>query len=891
MVSTCGPFRFTSNFDSGNFHKIELLDKCRPGAGHGLDYEVNLWTKPDCYGTPYENGNRTWFHFGIRGGKPLGNLKLNILNLNKQVKLFHQGMQPVFRILPERPHWERVPDRLIVNETLDHICSISFRQRLPEDPKKSTLYIAFSYPFSYAELREWLTRLDEIFAQPIPPDFCFDRIKVPLPQDAERSLVCAALPSEDEIYYYRECACYSLEGRNIDLITVTSLYGMASEREERLLNLFPDSSYPRPFRFPFKKVVFLSARVHPGETPSTFVLNGFFKFVLERHDPRAILLRRLFVFKFIPMLNPDGVARGHYRTDPRGVNLNRVYLNPSPTLHPSIYAARKLLLYYHHGHDVPDDYEYPEDQSEPEISPECSTSKISSSGSGLTNDANACSLDGSESMLNNSSLDSGVSSSSGESIKNSNCKGEVFSDKKIKKRRKNRVKAETRKKSFQDLLSKESTTGSSSSINLQVEETAIIMIENELPVMPHDGEVETFTMENVDMDTESHQCAFEACDEDSVLYTSDVVNSNSCGAPSPVEPASSPCKSVLSEKKAEAGPSVPLPKKKKELRKKSSKGKFDAEMFGLTVRKRMGSPELKLREKTFQRDGFGSPASISRNTSKTQHRFSETPSGVFLYIDMHGHATKRGIFMYGNHFPDVATQAECMLLPRLMSMNCPHFDFPACNFTERLMNMKDRRDGASREGSGRVACLKLTNLIRSYTLECNYNTGRMVNPVVCRPPSYGFVDPPSTVKIHHSPKFTPDLFEGTGRALAESVLDLTGHNPWSRLSYTEFKTLEGMRRWISNRLLHSPEYSQSRGSSLNTSAVKEKIIPKKSCSTTGCGIASVSTTSRASSAIINTSKKRSPKKRTGSKVLVELHPHRTGTSSSSHHCQIDLIVM
>lgn len=52
-----------------------------------LDHEINIWTKPDCYGTRFENGNRTWFYFSIRGGKPHGIVKLNVLNLNKQVKL------------------------------------------------------------------------------------------------------------------------------------------------------------------------------------------------------------------------------------------------------------------------------------------------------------------------------------------------------------------------------------------------------------------------------------------------------------------------------------------------------------------------------------------------------------------------------------------------------------------------------------------------------------------------------------------------------------------------------------------------------------------------------------------------------------------------------------
>jgi cytosolic carboxypeptidase protein 5 len=47
------------------------------------------------------------------------------------------------------------------------------------------------------------------------------------------------------------------------------------------------------------------------------------------------------------MLNPDGVARGHYRTDQRGVNLNRCYQDPDRDAQPTVFAARSVVCQLH----------------------------------------------------------------------------------------------------------------------------------------------------------------------------------------------------------------------------------------------------------------------------------------------------------------------------------------------------------------------------------------------------------------------------------------------------------------------------------------------------------------------------------------------------------------
>lgn len=620
MAIQCGGFVFTADFDSGNLAKVESVPKeidsgpDTGGGSEGVDYEFNVWPQADCAGTEFENGNRTWFHFGLKGGSAMKMIKLNIVNLNRQVKMFSQGMTPVFRNQSTRNQWERIREKPTFGYD-GSVFTLSFKHRLSDT--KSFTYFAFTYPYSYTDLQTHLFNIDSKF------------------NDSNQQ------GNADDIYYQRECVCYSLEGRRVDLLTISSHHDITTECEPRLPHLFPEESTCRPKKFVDKKVIFLSARVHPGETPSSFVMTGVINFLLTREDPIAQLLRKMYVFKIIPMLNPDGVARGHYRTDTRGVNLNRYYTNPSHVYHPSVFAARSLIIYHHYG---------TEEALESLLLPEIET-KVSD----LTLDkTNSSDMSHSSDKFDMSDVSHG---------------SDIF---------------ETSDKCNISDISRSS----------------------------------------------------DKCNVSDISHSSDAINTSN------------------------------------------------------------------------SQDGL-SP------TSTTQLPKQPEKSGLFLYIDFHGHASKKGIFMYGNHFQNPSDKVECMLLAKIMSVNSPHFHFHACNFTERIMYLRDRRDGLSREGAGRVAVGKITGLVRSYTLECNYNTGRIVNVV---PPSNRDPSKRNSLSLV-PPKYTPALFEEVGKALGVSILDMSNANPYSRIVNSEFHSLNGLRDWLRKVVTHE---SAAKLYKLKAKAVKER---------------------------------------------------------------------
>ncbi|NXD04664.1 CBPC5 protein, partial [Certhia familiaris] len=169
-------------------------------------------------------------------------------------------------------------------------------------------------------------------------------------------------------------------------------------------------------------------------------------------------------------------------------------------------------------------------------------------------------------------------------------------------------------------------------------------------------------------------------------------------------------------------------------------------------------------------------------------------SGLAYYVDLHGHASKRGCFMYGNNFSDENDQVENMLFPKLISLNSPYFDFTGCNFSEKNMYARDKRDGQSKEGSGRVAIYKALGIIHSYTLECNYNTGRSVNSIPGACHDNGRASPPPPPAFPS--RYTVELFEQVGRAVAVAALDMADCNPWPRIVLSEHTCLGNLRAWM-----------------------------------------------------------------------------------------------
>ncbi|XP_059223877.1 cytosolic carboxypeptidase Nna1 isoform X3 [Stomoxys calcitrans] len=298
FLTNCHPYNpeeydgleFESRFESGNLAKAVQITPAY--------YE--LYLRPDLY----TSRSRQWFYFRVRKTKRNMLYRFSIVNLIKSDSLYNDGMRPLMysthNAKTKNEGWVRCGDNICYyrndddnqpseEEEDNSSYTLTFNVEFQND--NDTVYFAHSYPYTYSDLQDYLM---EIQKNPTKSKFCKLRL-----------------------------LCRTLAGNNVYYLTVTT----PAATEELMKR---------------KKSIVISARVHPSETPSSWMMKGLMDFITGDSSV-AKRLRHKFIFKLIPMLNPDGVIVGNSRNSLTGKDLNRQYRTVIRETYPSIWYTKALI--------------------------------------------------------------------------------------------------------------------------------------------------------------------------------------------------------------------------------------------------------------------------------------------------------------------------------------------------------------------------------------------------------------------------------------------------------------------------------------------------------------------------------------------------------------------
>jgi hypothetical protein len=337
--------KFDSEFESGNL-------QCAIQRG---DKVYDLCLRPDLH-TP---GHTQWFYFSVSNihppsvierakcGLPVNpfiQIQFNIINFTKSDSSFSGGMKPVVYSMLDASskgigwvrqgsyieygpnQYQRLND---AGEGTDCYYTLTFTIEFHNI--NDTFLIAYSYPYTYSDHKLHITSLLNL-----------------------RS-------SSDVIRHYR--LCQTIGGNDCGLIVITNFLdvdgvGPLGSSCTPIPNMLPSfdvfmeqirsavqnskTGRPRMTHRPYRKAIFISSRVHPGETPASWIMKGLLDFLVDNSEA-ARILRQNFVFFIVPMLNPDGVMYGNNRCSLAGVDLNRQWKLPSKSQHPTVFHLKTLI--------------------------------------------------------------------------------------------------------------------------------------------------------------------------------------------------------------------------------------------------------------------------------------------------------------------------------------------------------------------------------------------------------------------------------------------------------------------------------------------------------------------------------------------------------------------
>uniref|UniRef100_A0A8D0EYH2 Peptidase M14 domain-containing protein n=1 Tax=Strix occidentalis caurina TaxID=311401 RepID=A0A8D0EYH2_STROC len=274
---------FEARFESGNLQKVVKVN----------EFEYQLTWRTDLYTSRHTQ----WYYFQVNNMQAGMPYHFTIVNFTKHNSLYKCGLRPLlYSEADAKKHkvgWRRTGDEIKyyknnAGQGRRQYFSLTWTFQFPHD--QDTCYFAHCYPYTYSNLQEHLVAISK---DPVKFKFCKIHI-----------------------------LCHSLAGNIVYVLTITSP--------------------PRSGKGTKKKAVTLTARVHPGETNSSWIMKGFLDYILGDSD-KAQLLRENFVFKVVPMLNPDGVIVGNHRCSLTGQDLNCKYGSNMKKFYPSIWYTRNMI--------------------------------------------------------------------------------------------------------------------------------------------------------------------------------------------------------------------------------------------------------------------------------------------------------------------------------------------------------------------------------------------------------------------------------------------------------------------------------------------------------------------------------------------------------------------
>ena len=312
---------FESRFESGN-----LL--CAFKTEDENSYQ--LYLQNDTNTTGYIQ----WFFFRVSNTKKGRKVNFNIINMLRKTCVYNHGLKimtySTIAAAKENLGWHR-----------DCYNSIYYANNLfvynnNNSSKKRNLHsLSFDYEFKYDN--------DTVYFANCIPYFYSTLMK---------ELNKYELDDEKYPFFYRKTLAVTLGGNDLDMFTINSMYNIfqngatsvVTSKSNNYLYIKNNQENKNNSSqiLDERKAVVIIGRQHPGETVGSFVVKGFIDFLMGDSE-EAKKLREIYVFKIVPMMNPDGVLVGNSRTSFAGCDLNRRWSKPNEIIHPEVYSTKQMI--------------------------------------------------------------------------------------------------------------------------------------------------------------------------------------------------------------------------------------------------------------------------------------------------------------------------------------------------------------------------------------------------------------------------------------------------------------------------------------------------------------------------------------------------------------------